>query len=221
MVYAELRSRILTGVLLPRERVVASRLAKELGVSEIPVREAIKRLEAEQLVTVIPNSGAVVAPMSLALVRELFDIRSSLEGLAGRTACPHLTPPQFAEMEEHLAAMETTSRTGNFPEASRYNRLFHWVIYRASPYDYLKKLITDLMQRTERGRALFALVPGYYERQISDHHIILALLRAGDAEGVERKMAEHLRYSAERWEAMGRQGGSLMLPGLEEEERVR
>lgn len=218
MVYEALRNRILSGQLLPRERVVASRLAKELGVSEIPVREAIKRLEAEQLVTLIPNSGAVVANMSSVLVRELFDIRASLEGLAGRTACSHLTPADFSQLQEHLNRMEAAQQKGAYIEASRYNRAFHWVIYEASPYDYLKKLIRDLMQRTERGRALFALVPGYYERQVADHQEILARLRAGDAEGSERKLGEHLRFSAEVWENLVRQGVTLMLPDIAEEE---
>lgn len=209
LVYSALRAEILSGVLRPRERIVATQVAVRLGVSEIPVREALKRLQAEDLVTVVPNSGAFVADLTPTLILELFLMRSVLEGLAVRTACPRLTRDdreRLRALHDRMAACADGSEPERF---AQLNREFHGILYEASPYGYLKKNVADLMHRTEWSVTIFTLQPDYAGVQVADHARMLACIEAGDADGLEAVMREHLTGSAERLQKLVGQGVAL------------
>lgn len=210
--YDHLRTAILSGRLRPRERVVVSQVAAQLGISEIPVREAVKRLEAEALVRLVPNSGAVVADLTLEQVQELFAMRSVLEGLAARSACSRVSPAALEQMDRLMSQMQASQEQGRFPEFSRLNRDFHWAIYGASPYAYLQKSIADLMHRTEWCMALFAILPEKVEQQMQEHRLMLACIRSGREEELEAVMRRHTDETRRTLEDLVRRGVPLVWP---------
>ena len=105
IVYDELRERILSGRLAPGDRVPISRVARELGVSDIPAREGVKRLEADGLLEFATHKGAIVPRMGRHEIEELFAIRAELEALAVRRAAEEITPEQLTELRRILDAM--------------------------------------------------------------------------------------------------------------------
>jgi len=213
IVYDFLRAEILTGQLKPRQRLVAAQLAKQLAVSEIPVREAIKRLEAESLVSLVPNSGAVVSDITPDLVQELFAMRAVLEGLAAGSACPHFTTADLDRIDDLMVQMQRQIDRGAHAEFAKSNRDFHWAIHHRSPFGHLKKSIADLMDRTEWSTTLFALTPHLAQSQMHDHRLIVDKIRTGDAEGLELLMRQHVDSSRHLLAELVRQGTPLVWLG--------
>lgn len=184
-VYRLLKRDILDGRFRPGEKLLASRIAEAYGVSIIPVREALSRLRAEGLVTIVPHTGAYVTEIDLEDLKDLYPIRGVLEGLAARLACPRLKEGEFRLLEELIEEMDRVIEEGRFPEMGRINYEFHMVIYRASGNRHLVKLIEDLWQRTGRVRGVFALVPPRAREANREHRQILKALKEGDARRAE------------------------------------
>src|SRR5215212_10270027 len=130
LVHEELRARLLRGDLQPGDRVPIATVARELGVSQIPVREGVKRLEAEGLLVFETHKGAVVPHLAPADIEETFAIRAELEGLAVR--------------RDILDAMADAAARGDAHAYGRGNRAFHLTIYRSQPYARLASMIEVL-----------------------------------------------------------------------------
>ena len=189
-VYRSLKRDILHGRLKPGEKLVASRLAEAFGVSIIPVREALTRLRAEGLVTIVPHTGAYVREIELKDLRDLYPIRGALEGLATRLACGRLHPQDFTTLEQLIEEMDSVIAEGQFHRMGAINYEFHMHIYRASGNSHLVKLIEDLWQKTGRVRAVFALVPERARPANEEHRLILEALKAGQARRAEKLVIE-------------------------------
>ena len=184
-VYRLLKRDILNGRLKPGEKLVASRIAEAYGVSIIPVREALNRLRAEGLVTIVPHTGAYVTEIDLEDLKDLYPIRGVLEGLAARLACSRLGERDFGLLDRLIRKMDRVIEEGRFPEMGALNYEFHMAIYRASGNKHLVKLIEDLWQKTGRVRGIFALVPERAKESNREHREILQALEAGDARRAE------------------------------------
>lgn len=188
-----LRNAIVSGDLEPGQRLLAGDLAPEFQVSSMPVREALRQLEAEGLVTIRPHLGATVTRLSTSAGAEFVEIRSVLEGLSSRLAAARIQADQLAELHRLLKRMDDSLGEGAGP-SKRFadaNLEFHAVILDASGSTELHRILTGLHERTVRFRAQFHLVPGLARNSQRDHWELVSAIEAGDGERAERVAREH------------------------------
>ena len=179
-VYEALREGIIDGQLKPGQKIIMSEVAKKFGLSEIPVREAIRRLESDGFVELTPHVGAVVSKIDERELVETYLIRIELEALATRLAAPHVTSRDIGFLEQKNREMEIAINK-NMPEKlGRLNKEFHLRIYQAAPYPYLLKLISDLWEKVERTQSVFAYVPERATASVEEHTKIITALRSKD-----------------------------------------
>lgn len=189
-IYQRLKSEIISGRRLPGQRLVTTQISREYDVSETPVREALRRLEAEGLVRVQPHAGARVDQPDFDKMNELALIRIELECLATRLAVSCATPSLCDKLDVLLSRMEDALGNGDGLAYGDLNRRFHETIYRATGYEELVALIDNLWGRTEHKDSIFALTPEAMARSHQQHIEIVAALRRKDAATAERVARE-------------------------------
>jgi DNA-binding GntR family transcriptional regulator len=193
-----LRQLILDGQLPPGQALRPADLAPRLGVSVMPIREALRILEAEGLVTFKPRIGARVAEIKAEDVEELYLVRGALEGLAARLAATNLTDAGLAELREAFDEMTAARACDDFDAFSQYDREFHRRQYAASGRPGLVKRILDLW---DVGRRIYAIAPRTRESMdpaYEAHRSILEALDRRDADAAERRTRIHTEEAAER-----------------------
>ncbi|GAA5162579.1 GntR family transcriptional regulator [Amycolatopsis dongchuanensis] len=194
-VYRELRSRILSGRYVTGFRLVLDQLARELNVSTVPVREAVRRLEAEGLVTFTRNVGAEVAGIDTADYADAMQTLAYLEGAATSLAAPHLGAEQLAEAAEVNEEMRALQAGTGFDPVrfTELNERFHRLLCDACPNRHLRDLLGREWQRMSLiRRSSFTFVPGRSADSVAEHERILELLREGaPADEVERVARAH------------------------------
>jgi len=191
MIYSTLREAIVSGDLKPGERIVLRKVASDLGVSAIPVREAVKILETEGLIEVSAHSEVIVSRLSETDFKQLSDIRVMLEGYATLLAAKNTNIKFLKDLENQINKMQVAIDKQDFRNYSKLNILFHQTIYDNCGNDHLKKMIDDLTARTDRARALFAYIPERNTKSIEDHKAIIQAIANGDAETAEKLMLNH------------------------------
>ena len=186
---------ILSGRFPPDSRIVETRVARELGVSQAPVREALRALEALGLVSISPFQGARVRRPSLAELLAAFVVRCELECLAARLAVPRLTEPDLAEFAELQGAMEAAARSGDRHEAARADSVFHSRLVRQSGSRTLERTwgTVEPFSRTYITLVAAKEGPGWTTHL---HRAVLDALRARDAEGVQVALRHHFDEAA-------------------------
>ena len=147
-----LREAIRAGVLKPGERLMEIQLADELGVSRTPVREAFRQLELEGLIQIIPNRGAYVTGIKAKDVKDIYMIRSKLEGLCARWATEHITNEQMEEMEENIYLAEFHASKGHMDQIAELDNRFHNILYESCDSKMLEHLLKDFHQYVWRVR---------------------------------------------------------------------
>jgi DNA-binding GntR family transcriptional regulator len=196
--YDAIRDGILTGRHSPGQRLIAEDLAKKLGVSRMPVREALHRLEATGLVAIAPHRGAVVSELSETECVEIYHIRAVLDGLATRLAAPHLTPADHARLAALLEDMEAGVRAENPDRILDVNRAFHALIWGAAHAPRLQELLESLYDASRRFRNISVLIPGRLDQITQEHRLIAEALGRGDAAAAERYANAHHEDTARR-----------------------
>lgn len=195
-VLGRLRHLILIGEYGPDERLVEEQLARRLGVSRTPVRQALAMLEAEGLVGISPNRGATVCSFGLEDVWDVYDLRAVLEGHAARRAATRIEGPELDRLREVAAEMEGDRAFADHEEEVRWlvaaNQEFHGTVVAASRNKRLRRLIERTVQVPLVFKAFFWYGPG--ERAISNHYHrqIVRALEQRDAERAEILMREHV-----------------------------
>jgi len=192
-VYAFLKEKILTNQYQPGQRIVIREIARQLEVSDIPVREALKKLASEGLIDFKSHSGARVASLSVDTLEEIFLIRIELETLAARLAAQNATEEEIAELEHYVSMMDECYRKGDIYMYGEYNRKFHKTLYKASHAPILVELIENLYMRSERSRTVFYLNPQRFKDSNKEHLSVVEALRAKDAD----KAAQLIRRQKE------------------------
>ena len=191
LVRDRIRGLIERGQLAPGERVNVDAIARALGISKIPVREAISQLEAMGLLVTTPHAGARVAQASAADLRGLYLIRQALEPLAARLAAAAITGEQLAALEGIAQEMAAAQRAGDAAALSDANRVFHAGVARASGY----RPVADMVEETLRRIAPYhsrLLSPKTWKRALAEHAELLRALRAGDAARAEALARAHV-----------------------------
>jgi DNA-binding GntR family transcriptional regulator len=187
-----LRERILRGDYPDGEPLRQDALADELGVSRIPVREALRQLEAEGLVTFSPHRGAVVSTLSLDEIDELFELRADIECDLLRRAVPRMTSEHLERANDVLDEFEDALRAG---EASRWGPLnwhFHAALYVPASRNFTMGVLQKLHQHSDRYFRMQVLLAKGGERANEEHRAIAAAARIKDVDSACRLMRAHI-----------------------------
>ena len=191
LVYKSLVDAIVGNELVPGTRLIIQDIARRLSVSEIPVREALKKLEATGLIEVRPHQGAIVTRPSPEWIEEIFVMRAGLEGTAIRTSIPLLTRRDIDNIKKMNVSMKTCLKLANYKEYARLNREFHWAIIAKSPYPNLLNLLNDLLMKSQFGRAIFGLKPATMKISDVEHDRLIEAIRRRDIHRAEEINREH------------------------------
>lgn len=191
-VYDSLKSAITSLALRPGEPIVEARVARQLSVSTTPVREALQRLAQEDLVVLGRYRGASVVHMTERDVREIYQIRATLEPLAARLAVPALTDLDLAGMEEsiHHASLAITRR--EWEELSYWNRRFHGTFIRQCDNARLRRILENLQDHNRLIALLTWEDRGYDEHEHEEHLAILEAAVQRKADLTEERVHQHI-----------------------------
>ena len=199
--YSQVRFRILTGELPPGAVISQARLARELGVSTTPLREAIRRLAAEGMILLEAHRDARVTTVSAQEARHLHEVRGSVDPLAAGLAAESRTEEQLEQMGHALRRM-TPLRDGTSMDSLLAHRDFHRSVYRASDNAVLVDILEQLWDKSDRYRLIGLRAsddsPDDSARIRAEHEEILAAVEAGDAERARQVMRLHVRQSLGR-----------------------
>ncbi len=209
-VYQVLRERIVGGVYGPGFRVVIDQVAAEFSVSALPVREAIRRLEAEGLIVYRANAGAQVAPAEPELFEDNMTILALLEGYATALAAPRLTAGDLAALEQRTDDMVAAMQRMDTLEFGRRNRAFHQVIYERCPNKTLVAMLRDVDRRLDAIRTtVFVHIPYRGTSSVAEHRELIELLRSGaSAKRIETMARRHKLRTVESFRAWQREHGA-------------
>jgi DNA-binding GntR family transcriptional regulator len=188
--YCHIRRQILTGAIGPGERINVAEVADALLVSRMPVREALRQLDAEGLVVMRPNRGASVIDLTPAEVEEYFQIRAALEGLAVGLAVPRLTND---DIEQLVLAKEQMDRAGEEPALwLDLHRRFHVGLYRKCDRPRLIREVSRVTELLTPVAAKLFIANGIDLCRTHDHGDILQVMQARDAAGTEEEVRNHI-----------------------------
>lgn len=192
--YEYLRGRIMSGALLPGHRLIINKVATEIGMSAVPVREALLQLEADGLVQITPHVGAVISAASVDELLHVMESVSILEGYATALAHPTIAP-QLPRLRAATDAMQASHDDKDWDGFNTHNREFHEAIYSCCPNKSLVRMIHDLWDKGDslRGRTIFFRIPTRADQSIREHlEIIDCLADPGTApEVVEATARKH------------------------------
>jgi DNA-binding GntR family transcriptional regulator len=180
-VLVELRRSITTGHLRPGQQIVQDALAVRLGVSRVPLREALKILEGEGQVTYVAHRGYFVTELSLSDLLEVYRIREILEAEAVSVALPQMTPDDIDRMEEAERDVRAASDIADVVAMTSANRRFHFALIEACALPRLVRLIRLLWDATEVYRSVYFNEADNRARVEAEHRALMAAVRAGDA----------------------------------------
>ncbi|GAA4706293.1 GntR family transcriptional regulator [Phytohabitans rumicis] len=194
-VLEELRRAITAGVLRPGAPIKQDALAEELGVSRVPLREALKTLQGEGLVNYQAHRGYFVETLSLEDLREAYRIRQILEAEAIRKAVPNLTPADLDALDEAQLDVERASLLGDVPEMAAANRRFHLMLFEHAKMPRLLRLIRSLWDATDAYRSMYYGASENRERVVHEHRSLLGALRRRDADGAVEALDLHRAHA--------------------------
>lgn len=202
-VFRKIREDILSGRYAANEELREKTIGDELGVSRTPVREALRQLELEGLVSIIPNKGAYVVGITHKDVRDIYEIRSRLEGLCARWAAEYITKEQLDELEEIIDLSEFYLGRERYEQVVELDNRFHGVLYRASGSKELRRVLFDFHCYVQRERRITLAKPQRVADSNGEHRKILEALKLHDAELAERLAHEHVRKTMENMDNSG------------------
>jgi DNA-binding GntR family transcriptional regulator len=196
-VYRSLKEQIISGAIAPNTRLVELAIADEFEVSRTPVREALTRLTAENLVLADPARGIVVHAPDPAAIEDVFVVREVLDGLATRLAAYRITPTEVSRLQVILESMQEAIEADRREQVVTANMRFHDVIYGAAGNDMLERIARDLRDFVRRFTTLPFASPERVEDVLKEHMAILNALKNHDPEAAERASRAHLGAARE------------------------
>jgi GntR family transcriptional regulator, trigonelline degradation regulator len=186
-----LRQAILEGKLAPGQRLIERELVELTGVSRTSIREALRELAAEGLVTTIPNKGTVVATVTAEEARQLYQVRSALEGLAGRLFVENATNAQRRALVNALRAVERAAPKGS-PAMLAAKDKFYDVLFEGGGNEALRSMAGALHARVNLLRSMSLSVPGRSAESLAELAEIVAAVQAGDADAAAKACSHHV-----------------------------
>lgn len=192
VVFNTLRQAILKGELAPGERLMEISLAERLGVSRTPIREAIRKLELEGLVLMIPRKGAEVARISEKSLRDVLEVRRSLEELAIELACQRMTEEEIAELEGVQEDFRKAVVNGDAMKIAETDEIYHDVIYKGTNNDRLVSILNNLREQMYRYRLEYIKDEDKRQILLIEHDNILRAVKLRRVEEAKEAMREHI-----------------------------
>lgn len=191
-VFNKLREDILSGKYSQNDELKETTISLELGVSRTPVREALRQLELEGLVNIIPNKGAYVNGISEKDIHDIYSIRSYLEGLCAKWACEYITQEQIDNLEEVVYLSEFHIKKEHHEQVVELDNKFHQLIYEASGSKILKHILSDFHHYVERVRKITLSSDLRAVNSNKEHAAILEAIKQRDGEKAEALAHEHI-----------------------------
>ncbi len=195
----KLRQAIAGGLFRPGQRLVERELCELIGVGRTSVREALRQLEAEGLITTSPNRGPVVSTLSADDARHLYAMRALLEGYAGRVFAQHRTEAEMQQLDAAYARFQRAATVSPLERTSLVaaKTAFYEVLLDGSRNPYAKQMLKTLHNRISLLRATSMMQPGRLADSLREIAVIVAAIRAGDAAAAEAACVAHIEAAAE------------------------
>lgn len=193
IVYEQLKMQILTGRIVPGTRMMEVELADEMGVSRTPVREAIRKLEKEGLVTIEPRRGAYASDISVKDMVDTLEVREDLEALATALAAQRMTPEQIEELERITEGYSEAIRNSDTEKIISFDEQFHRHIVAGTGNKTLMQLSEIVQELGLRFRYLYYDDFSRYENMPVEHKQIIEAITAGDVEAARKTADNHVR----------------------------
>lgn len=197
VIFNTIREAIITGELKPGERLMEVQLAEKMGVSRTPVREAIRKLELEGLVEMIPRKGAHVAEVSVKDIMDVLEVRASMDGLATSLAAQRITDDEIKELKHIFSQFVSNVEKENVNGTIKKDVEFHEVIYRASRNDKLLQISNSLREQVQRFRVIYLKGFGSTKEVIKEHEQIVEAIVTGNAENALKVAYDHITKQEE------------------------
>lgn len=192
VVFNTLRQAILKGEMEPGERLMEITLANKLGVSRTPIREAIRKLELEGLVNMIPRKGAVVASISEKDMKDVLEVRITLEELAVKLAVKNMEPEDIEQLRAAAKGFENAVISRDIVDIVEADVAFHDIIYNKTGNSRLIQIINNLREQMYRYRLEYIKDARTHSILISEHNDIIEALRSKDVEAAKNAVREHI-----------------------------
>lgn len=191
-VFHHLREDILSGKYKEGDELKEVAIGEELGVSRTPVREAFRQLELEGLIQIIPNKGAYVTGITEKDVKDIYMIRSLLEGLCARWACEHITDEQMEEMEENIYLSKFHAHKGHLEQLAELDNRFHEILYEACNSKMLEHQLRDFHEYVLRVRKKTLANVNRGPKSNEEHELLMEAIKAKDADKAEKLANMHM-----------------------------
>lgn len=192
VVFKTLRQGILTGELKPGERLMEIHLANKLGVSRTPIREAIRKLELEGLVTMIPRRGAEVAQITEKSMKDVLEVRKVLDNLSVELACDRITEEEKEMLQNACVDFEDAVKTGDFSMIAKTDVAFHDIIVAATRNIRLSQMVNNLAEQMYRYRFEYIKDSSQHNRLIQEHKEICGGIISGDKAKALQAIEAHI-----------------------------
>ena len=192
VVFQTLRGAILKGDLKPGERLMELQLASKLGVSRTPIREALRKLELEGLVNMVPRKGAEVADITEKSLRDVLEVRKALEELSVQLACEKITEEEIEELKRVAERFKDTLNDQDVTKIAEADVAFHDVIYTATDNQKLILLLNNLREQMYRYRVEYLKKEEAYPQLIAEHEELIDNISKRNKEEATRIMCEHI-----------------------------
>lgn len=191
-VFNRLREDILSGKYAEHEELKEMTIGEEMGVSRTPVREAFRQLELEGLIQIIPNKGAYVTGITEKDVKDIYMIRSLLEGLCARWATEHITEEKMEEMEENVYLAEFHAQKGHMEQLAELDNRFHDILYESCNSKILEHQLKDFHQYVLRVRKKTLANVSRGNQSNEEHRSIMEAIRDKNADLAEQLAHQHM-----------------------------
>lgn len=192
IIFNTLREAIIIGELKPGERLMEIQLAEKMGVSRTPVREAIRKLELEGLVNMIPRKGAHVAELSVKNIMDVLEVRSSLDGLATSLAATRMRDEDLKDLKHVLSQFANYVEKGNLQGSIKKDVEFHDIIYSSSRNDKLIQIVNNLREQVQRFRVIYMKDFSSTKDIVKEHIEIIEAIESKDAELAKKVAEKHI-----------------------------
>lgn len=197
IVFEYLRNSILNGELEPGERLMELQLAQQLGVSRTPIREAIRKLELEGFVEMIPRKGAYVADVSIKDILDVLEVRMFLEGLATYLAAERMSDEEIDNLKEILQKFEDEIETMEKQELIELDNKFHDMIIKGSRNNKLMHIVQGLQEQFQRFRVIYFNEYNEHEDLIKYHRAIVKAIADRDSKSAQEYAQTHVEMIEE------------------------